>query len=660
MVLSDRMWRTSYGADPSIVGQTIMLGRQRLEVVGVIRGTGLLGEELVAFWAPLASAPAFGVADPRSEPDTPSLTVVGRLRQHGTEPQVRAWLQLWLEQRDPRGSPHAPTSVTVESRATRLPLTGKTLTMLMVILAAFGLVLLVACANVTNLMLARALTRQRELAVRLALGASRWRVARQLIVESLVLAVPASAVGLALTIVTARVFPALVLGTFPDGIAPVETVLAPLDPDARVMAVLFAAAVLSSVLVSLAPAVRAARADLPRASRGEAAWDPKRSRLRTALVAMQIGACMLFLVGATGLVDETRRLANPDTGLSYERVANVNISPRLRAAVARRLESDPAVERVAASWQPPLSGPLRRLGVVASDTGIERPVGFMVVSPQYFPAFDVRLIAGRNFTAIEADEDAPVALVSAATARALWPGLDPIGRTLDVRPPAAARPERRPRHTSVRIIGITEDVVTGTLLDGLDLTCVYFATGLGAPGELSLLVRGRIDNAASLKAAVAAAVNAVEPDAPFRFFELRQMIGALAWVFGAFSAAASLLGALGLLLAFSGTFAVVSFLVAQRTREFGVRLALGATVPRIVSGMLGETLRTASFGVAGGLAVAAGLARALSAVADVVPAFGLRAYVIGAAIVLVSTMSAALLPSLRTARIDPSAALRVD
>lgn len=660
VVLSDRVWRTSYGADPSIVGRTITLGRQRVEVVGVMApGAGLSGEELVAFWAPLASAPAFGVSDPRSEPDTPSLTVVGRLRQHGTEPQVRAWLQLWLEQRYPRGSPHAPTSVAVESRATRLPITRATLTMLTVILASFGLVLLVACANVTNLMLARALTRRRELAVRLSLGASRWRVARQLMVESLVLAVPASAVGLALTMVAARAFPALVLGTFPEGIGPIEGVLAPLDPDARVMAVLLVAAVLSCVLVSVAPAVRAVRTDLARASRGEASWDPRRSRLRTALVAVQIGACVLFLVGATGLVDETRRLANPDSGLSYERVADVAVRPQLRAAVARRLEADPAVEYVVAAWDPPLSGPTPRLSVVASDTGINRSVGFMVVSPQYFPAFDIRLIAGRNFTAIEADEDAPVALVSAATAQALWPDLDPIGRTLDL-PPADGVRRRRPRHTSVRIIGVAEDVSTGTLLDGLDLTCVYFTTGLGAPGEMSLLVRGRTDSISSLKASVAAAVNAVELDAPFRFFALRQMVGGIAWMFGAISAAASLLGTVGLLLAFSGTFAVVSFLVAQRTREFGIRLALGATVPTIVSGMLGETLRTAAFGVAGGLAVAAGVIRALGAVAEVVPAYGPRAYFIGTAIVLTSTLVAALLPSLRTARIDPSAALRVE
>ena len=138
------------------------------------------------------------------------------------------------------------------------------------------------------------------------------------------------------------------------------------------------------------------------------------------------------------------------------------------------------------------------------------------------------------------------------------------------------------------------------------------------------------------------------------------MVGGISWVFGAISAAASLLGAVGLLLAFSGTFAVVSFLVAQRTREFGIRLALGATVRTIVSGMLGETLRTAAFGVAGGLAVAAGLIRVFDAVAEAVPAYGPRAYAIGTTIVLVSTLLAALLPSLRTARIDPSAALRVE
>ena len=209
----------------------------------------------------------------------------------------------------------------MESRATRLPLDGPVLALFALIVAAFGLVLLVACANVTNLLLARALARQREIAVRLSLGAGRWRVARQLAIESLVLAVPASAVGLAITMVSARVLPGLILATWPRDVIAIDMLVLPIDPDARVLAVLFATAVTSALLVTLAPAFRAARADLVQASKGGAAIDPRRSRLRTALVAMQIGACTLFLVWASGLIEQTRHIANPDTRLSHERVA---------------------------------------------------------------------------------------------------------------------------------------------------------------------------------------------------------------------------------------------------------------------------------------------------------------------------------------------------
>src|SRR4030095_7824300 len=335
-------------------------------------------------------------------------------------------------------------------------------------------------ANVTNLILARGFSRQREIAVRLSLGAGRGRVVRQLVIESLVLAVPASIFGLALTFATARAFPALVIATFPKGIVPVEMARAPLDPDLRVRTVLFVAAVASAVAVSLAPAARVTRANLVRASRGETALDAERSRLRTGLVATQIGACVLFLVGTFGLVDESRRMANPDPGLSYERVAEVRIAPPLRAELARRLASDPLVERVAASWRPPLTGTLSRTNVVASETRIEQNAGFMVVSPDYFPLFDIRVVQGPAFTVLEADEGASVALVSAATARALWPGLDPIGQTLEILP-APTQSGRLPDHTSVRIIGVAEDVVSGTLLERVDATCVYFATGLQSP-----------------------------------------------------------------------------------------------------------------------------------------------------------------------------------
>jgi ABC-type antimicrobial peptide transport system permease subunit len=203
-------------------------------------------------------ASTFPGIDPWAEPDAASLVVVGRLRDDVTAASVRAWLEVWLRQRFPPPSAFAPVAVHLDSLATRIILNGKTLTLFVLIMSAFGLVLLVACANVTNLMLARGLARQTEIALRLALGASRWRVARQLIVESLVLAVPAAAMGLVLIIVTARVFPAAILATFPAGGAPVENVLIPLNPDVRVMAFLSAAAVVSAVLITLAPTGRLA------------------------------------------------------------------------------------------------------------------------------------------------------------------------------------------------------------------------------------------------------------------------------------------------------------------------------------------------------------------------------------------------------------------
>jgi hypothetical protein len=182
---------------------------------------------------------------------------------------------------------------------------------------------------------------------------------------------------------------------------------------------------------------------------------------------------------------------------------------------------------------------------------------------------------------------------------------------------------------------------------------------VGAEGELALLVRGRVDNA-SVKAAVMAAVEAVDPDAPFQFYSLREMLGAQVWIVRMISTVASVLGALGLAFAFSGTYAVVAFLVTARTREFGIRLALGGTVPQIVMGILGEMLRITSVGLAGGLILAFGLVRFISGATPMILPFGAPPYLIGALVVVLAAATAALLPSLRAGRIDPSAALRAE
>ena len=659
VVLSNAVWLARFGGDPAIVGKTIVLRQQRFDVVGVLpRGFALPGLEMVGFYVPLTMASAFDVPNPWNQASPPSLLAIGRLTSGATESQARAWFDVWLRQRFPPGSESAPAALRVETRGRRIPLDGIVLTMFLLIMAIFALVLLVACANVTNLVLARGFARQREIAVRLSLGARRGLVIRQLMIESLVLAVPAAGLGLALTMVTVRVFPSLIVASFPLRGIPFEVLLAPLDPDWRVVSVLTIAAVVSAVFVSLMPALHVTRANLVRASKGDEALDARRSRLRTGLVALQIGACVLFLVAAIAFVDRSTQIANPDTNRNYERVADVRIAPGLRAAVVARLAGDPAVEQIAAAWRPPMTATLQPLDILASESRIQQTVGFTVVSSEYFPMFGIRIVRGRPFTAREADEGAALAIVSDATARTLWPGGDPIGQTFDLLP-QQGRSARRPRHTSVRVIGVAEDVVSGSLQDGVDRTCVYFTTGFRGPGELSLLVRSRGD-LASTRAAVLAAVNAIEKDAPYRFTPIVEMIAGQAWVFKAFSITATTLGVIGLLLAFSGTYAVVAFLVTQRTREFGIRMALGASVRQLVSGMMGETMRTAAIGLAGGAAVALMLNRATSGAIMLVPPIALRPYVVAIGIMVVATATAALLTALRTTRIDPSKALRVE
>jgi predicted permease len=668
VVLSHRAWRSRYGADPAIVGQRISLGQQRFEVVGVAEPHAhLTNQEFVNFWAPLTMAGAFSGVDPGSERDARMLLVISRLRDGASAASLRAWLDVWLRQRVPIDSA-APVTVTVyaDSLATRIVLDGATLPLLVLIMSAFGLVLLVASANVTNLMLARALGRQPEIAVRLALGASRWRVARQLIVESLVLAVPAAAAGLALIMILARAFPAAILATFPVGILPVENVLEPLDPDLRVLAFLAVVAVLSAVSIALAPAARLAGMRLAQASRGEASMDVRRSRLRSGLVAMQIGACALFIVGAMALVGEASRLANPRYNLTMDRVSmigidrrvSIGIDPKVKAALAARLQSEPAVEQVVAATRPPMlgEGGLPTVTATASATSIAQTTGYTVVSPGYFPMFDIRIVRGRTFTPAEAGE--PIAIVSEGMAATLWPGQDALGQTLDVTAEPRGRPDRRLPSGRVRVIGVAEDVANGFILRGIDPSWVYFPTDLAAVVDLPLVVKTKTGDVAELRAAVAAAVADVAPDTSFEVTSLPALLGSGVWIFRAFSVVASILGLVGLAFAYSGTHAVVSFLVAQRRREFGVRMALGASAWRIVRAMLMETSRTASIGLVAGLAIAAGVMQLLSGSIAILPRVGVAPFVVGAAIVLVASVVAALSPLRAAARIDPAEALR--
>ena len=660
VVLSHELWRSRYGADPTILGQRITLGRQRFEVVGVTEPHAqLFRQELVSFWVPLTMADAFPGADVWSGPNVRTLAVIGRLREDVTAASMQAWFEVWLHRRFPPPSDATPVAVRLDSLATRLPVDRDAVMVTAFIMSAFGLVLLVAAANITNLMLARALARQPEIAVRLALGASRWRIARQLIIESLVLAVPAAVAGLAFVTVAARVVTAMIVAAWPPSSPPLENILLPLEPDVRVMAFLAAMAVVSAVLITLAPAGRLAGIRLAQASRGEASPDRRGSRLRSGLVAVQVGACALFLIGAIGLLDQSSRFANPPLNLSYEQVSiMMRIDTAVRAKLATQLVSEAAVHSVAGVWKPPMVSSLPITAVKASTSNIATNVGYTGVSPEYFALFDIQIVRGRPFTTAEAAAGSAVALVSKATAAALWPGRDPLGQTLEVVTVPERRSDPRLPRGRLQVIGVAEDVASGAITDGIDASCVYFLTDVQGPANMALLVRARADTDL-LPSAVTAAMNKVAPDTAFELLSMRGNVADGAFGFRALSLAVAVLGFVGLLFAYSGTHAVVSFLMAQRKREFGLRMALGASAAQIVWGMLTQTSRTGFIGLAAGVAVAAVLMRLLTSSAAILD-FGVRPFIAGAATVLIATTVAALIPLLGTTRIDPAQALRTE
>jgi predicted permease len=660
VVLSYEAWRKHFASDPQIVGREITLSGRPFTVVGVTKSGQLLpGYDNLGFWAPLTMASAFHAADPWQGAEA-TLSVVGRVRAGGTQAQLRAWFDTWLRQRFPSGSEGAPRRIGVASLATRIPQNRGTIILFSVLVSGFALVLLVACANVMNMMLARGLSRQRELGVRLSLGATRARVVRQLVIESLVLALPAAAIGLGFTLLTARVFPALLVGTLPQGTHVSSLYIAPLDPDVRVLALLAIASIAGAILVGLSPALQVARANLVLVTRGELGPETRISGVRTALVGAQIAAATLCLVGATGLAGEAARMASGETGLDFARVINVRVAHDHRAAIAERLDAHPAIERVAVSSHAPLNGEARTIRFVPSRSGppTEEKAIYMVVSPEYFPLLGIDLTQGRLFTELEATAKTDVVVVSRSTARRFWPGADPIGQTLEIRQ-AVELSSPQPAQTRVHVIGVVEDVVQGSLLEGMPAACVYFPVAIGAAQPLSLLVRGRGDVAATIDA-IRAAIEDAHPNEAFETRPVRDLAALQLWAVGSFSTAAAIPGIVGVLLAFTGTYGVVAFVAAQRRREFGVRMALGATATRIVRGMVGESLRTGLIGAGAGALIAVGASRAASSALEFIPTFGPGPYVTAGAMVLAASVIAAWLPSARAARIDPAAALRAE
>jgi len=662
IVLSHSTWRNRFGSDPNIVGKKILLRGFAFEVVGVATaGFRGLGGRPADFWAPVTMAARldsetdpFGVNHPRA------LSIVGRLRADFGVRQAQSGLTLWA-QRFTASSLNREMAAQgiLTSRATVKPFSLKNVLLFSPIVVAFGLVLLIGCANVANMLLARAMSRQREIGIRLSLGARRGRLIRQLLTESVLLALPAAAAGFAVAQATIAICMRVLLATLPQGVADVAARFPRLSPDARVLAFNLAAAVLSALWFGLAPAIQATRGGLAQAAKGELSAAHRPWRLRNALVVGQVTVCVLLLVtagillrGAGGMHALLNRLSARDT---------IEVVPqeKARARVLDWLSTDRDIEVLAAAANAPVD---RSPGVavqLAGGTGTF-PMTVNSVSPEYFAMFEIPVVRGRNFTAGEARAGAPVAIISQAAAQRLWPNQDPLGRSFRLFSDRTSGAGFE-RYQAVSVVGIARDEISRWISSGEDPGQVYFPGNPQTAGN-ALLVRVHGD-AEATRRRMEADLTAIDPEAikETRRIQIREWVEEDAyysvrvayWL-------SSAIGGLALLLTLSGIYGVLSYVVSQRTKEIGIRMAMGATRRAVTVLVLKQSMSLGVIGTAVGTLLAAGVSKLLSSAIVMINTFDWVAYFGGILLVLAACGAAAYIPCHRASRIDPVTTLRYD
>jgi putative ABC transport system permease protein len=659
VVLGHYLWTKAFGADPGIVGREVLLNRQAFVVAGVapegVRGLSIAPAQ---FFAPLSAQPILDPFPGLPAGNISSLMLLGRLADGASLAQARAELRVIAARIDEaRGS--LATTLAVD-RATQLSDAedrSATLAVGAVVMTAFGLVLLIACANVANLLLARATGRAREIAVRLSLGASRGRIVQQLLAESLLLAAAGGVLGavLALWSVQSLVFLAI------DALPPQAPEMAiDVSPDARVLVFALLASIGSAALFGLAPAFQASKPDLHAAMKVDVLGLDRRSgaRLRGTLVGLQVAVCMVLMIAAGLLLRGLATTRSVDPGFEYENVAVASFDltaagyDAARAAVfqrqlAERVDALPGVE-VANATTPPLS--MQSFSRMARIDGQNEFLPLNEVSPTYFSLTGIPIVRGRTFTDAEAAAGSGL-IVTEATARRLWPGLDPIGQTIEI---FGAPGEVIAQH----VVGVARDAQIQNIGEFSSMYAYLPPSEFSQP-RLQLLAKSDVDFAAMALSIRAVAAD-IDPALVVRVAPLEQNLDLWRSLASMSSTLATALGALALVLASVGIYGVVAYAVGRRTREIGIRIALGANAHSVVALMLKRTMRPVVVGAALGLGGAIGVSQVLSSVL-----FGVSPVdpiaLIGAVFVVVGVAFAAgTLPARRAARVDPTRTLHYE
>jgi len=582
--------------------------------------------------------------------------------------------------------PQRKTFVSIGRGATFVEIDESLIPLALPLLTAVGLILLIACANVANLLLARAASRQREIAVRLALGASRWRVIRLLLTESMLLSALGGAAGWLLTIWALGALYPVVLAQLPIPRALVEQFALNLDPDYRIFGFALLVSMLSGVAAGLAPALQASRPDLNSALKDQGSTfgaQLSHSRVRNALVVTQIGVSLTLLIAAGLLVRNLQRVQTIDTGLMTKNVFTLQTSlqtvqkepgseSKLNSQLAARLRALPGVKAVSQAHRAPLTGGLRTAPVTlaGSEQLADRPLqaGVTFVSPDYFQTLGMRITRGRSFTEQEAQANAPVVLISESTALRFWPGIrdgnEALGKQIGVGFAARkneATAKAPPNFPQREVIGITNDTRQVWVWQR-DETFLYlplqaFSDANETRTAEYLIVSTESDPRPLITAARNEA-RAVDPNLDVLPCRLEDSLTFQMAPFRAIAVLSSVLGILALLLASVGLYGVMSFVVSQRTREIGIRLALGARSRDVISLFLRQGSKLIAIGIALGLVGGAGISGLLARVLVDISQFDPLAFCIVAAFLAAVALLACWVPARRATKVDPMVALR--
>jgi putative ABC transport system permease protein len=652
-LLSYGFWTRRFGSDPAIVGQSLVLNNEATTVVGVLPSSFDFG----AIFSPGSQIDLlvpFPICEETNRWGN-TLAVVGRLKHGVTVESAQAEFDViapQVQQQHPERNSNGAVLSSLQER-----ISGRLRPALLVLFGAVGCVLLIACTNLSNLLLARATSRRKEIAIRVALGADRSRLVRQMLTESLLLACCGAALGLPLAFLATRALAA----THAISIPLLQTVN--LDGTAFIYTLL--ATLVTGLLFGIVPALQVSRWDvhegLKEAGRGSSeggrgAW------IRGTLVVSEVALACVLLVGAGLLIRSFLRLLEQDPGFRPERTATWRIEPggryqtpeqqsALYDHVVKSVEAIPGVESVGLTDALPL-GRNRNWGVRAKGetyTPGTWPNAFpRMVDPGYVRTMKIPLRAGREFTEHDNANSQKVLIVNETMARRLWPDRDPLGQIALI-----GRQEWQ-------VVGVVGDVRHGALEQKAGLEMYFPMAQNGDWGSMDLVVRATLP-IESLVPNVRTVLRSVDPDLPNGAFQtLEQLIDQavsprrfVTLVLGGFSVLALILASLGI-------YGVISYSVNQRTNEIGIRIALGAQTPAVLRLIIGQGAKLAAIGLGIGLAAAFGLTRLLSSLLFGVGATDPLTF-IGIALLLTSVaLLACYIPARRATRVDPMLALRYE